>query len=112
MINLENIKAIKFDYYDENEYIYNFEMLEGRTSKISENEYRFYLICKNTNVSANGEIFVNLKVEDNTLTFRTDYFANSFDYITLKKDEEKSSETNVFYNVSFSNDIFELEIIY
>lgn len=112
MINLEKIKEVKFNYYDENQYIYNFEMLKDRISKISENEYRFYLICKNTNVSANGEIFLNLKIEDDTLTFRTDYFANSFEYIKLKKNLEKSNQTNEFFTVDFGKDLFELEILY
>ena len=112
MISLENLKAIKFDYYDENGYIYNFVMLENRTEKISENEYRFYLICENTNVSANGEIFFNIKLEDKQLSFRTDYFANSFDYVNIKEDEEKSTSSNKIYSVTFGSDILELELIY
>lgn len=111
MINLEKIKEIRFDYFDENEYVYNFEMLKNRTEKISDNEYRFYLICKNTNVSANGEVFLDLKVEDKEVTFKTDYFANSFDYIKLQK-EEKSTESNSFYSVCFGNDTLEIEVIY
>lgn len=111
MLNLEKIKEVKFNYYDENEYIYNFIMLENRTEKISDDEYRFYLICENTNVSANGEVFLDLKVKANEVTFKTDYFANSFDYNKLQKVEEKSTESNSFYSVCFGNDTLEIEVI-
>ena len=112
MLKLEKIKEVKFNYYDENEYIYNFKMLEDRTEKISNDEYRFYLVCENTNVSANGEVFVNIKLQDNNLSFRTDYFANSFDYISLEKNEENSKELNDTFTVSFGQDIFELKLFY
>ena len=111
MINLEKVKEIRFDYFDENSYIYNFEMLENRTEKISDSEYSFYLICKNTNVSANGEVFLDLKVEESEVRFKTDYFANSFEYIKLQKEEEKSTESNSFYSVCFGNDTLEIEVI-
>jgi len=87
-------------------------MLKDRVEKIADDEYQFFLVCENTNVSANGEIFLNLKVQENTLTFRTDYFANSFDYIALSKDIENSDENKNIFTVSFGEDIFELEVLF
>lgn len=112
MINLKNIKEIKFSYFDENEYVYDFTMLENRNEIISQNEYRFYLICLNTNVSANGEIFLNLKIKEDKLYFRTDYFANSFDDILLKENIEKAKDKSQTFFVEFDNDLLELEVIY
>ncbi len=112
MINLKNIKSIKFSYFDENDYVYDFIMLENRNEMISQNEYRFYLICLNTNVSANGEIFLNLKTIENNLYFRTDYFANSFDDILLKENLDKAKEKSQTFFVDFGNDLLELEVVY
>ncbi|MFA9373626.1 MAG: hypothetical protein ACERKK_05645 [Poseidonibacter sp.] len=111
MINLENIKEIKFSYYDVNKYVYDFIMLENRKEKISQNEYRFYLICLNTNVSANGEVFLNLKIKDDKLYFRTDYFANSFDDILLNKKEKTSNASDTFF-VDFGEDLLEIKVSY
>lgn len=112
MINLKDIKEIKFSYFDVNEYVYDFTMLENRKEIICENEYRFYLICLNTNVSANGEVFLNLKNKEGKLYFRTDYFANSFDDILLNENVEKAKDKSQTFFVDFGEDLLELEVIY
>jgi hypothetical protein len=105
MIDLEKITNIKFSYFDSNGYVYPFEMIED-SLEFKNNQLKCYMYCKVTNLSANGEVFLYLKIENDELYFRTDYFANSTEYSKLTK----NSDTDLSYRVDFDKDYFELDL--
>ncbi|XPV69364.1 MAG: hypothetical protein ACNI25_02025 [Halarcobacter sp.] len=102
---LDKIKNLEFKYYDVNGYIYPFVMLDGTKEKIGEDEYSFDMVCTATNLSANGSVFLRLKIIEDEVYFRTNYFANSTEYTKLKKIDENN------YNVDFNGDTLELKVI-
>ncbi len=104
MLNLEQIKKIKFSYFDSNGYVYPFEMIED-SLKFENNELKCYMYCKVTNLSANGEVYLYLKIKDNELFFRTNYFANSTEYTKLIKNGD-----DLTYKVDFAKDSLELTL--
>ena len=103
MIELENIKKISFSYFDSNGYVYPFEMIDD-SIEFKNNEVKCYMYCKVTNLSANGEVFLYLKTQDDGLYFRTNYFANSIEYTKLRLIDELS------YRVDFDKDYLELDL--
>ncbi len=105
MFELEKIKGISFSYFDSNGYIYPFEMIED-SLEFKNNQIKCYMYCKATNLSANGEVFLYLKVENDELYFRTDYFANSSEYTKLTK----SNDDELNYKVDFGKDYLELSL--
>lgn len=105
MLNLEKIKKIRFSYFDSNGYIYPFEMIED-SLEFKNNQLKCYMYCKVTNLSANGEVFLYLEIQDNELFFRTNYFANSSEYTKLTK----CSGNNLNYKVDFGKDSLELNL--
>lgn len=105
MIDLEKIKEIRFSYFDSNGYIYPFEMIED-SLEFKNSQINCYMYCKATNLSANGEVFLYLKVENGELYFRTDYFANSSEYTKLTK----NSDDELNYKVDFGKDYLELDL--
>lgn len=102
-MQLESIKSVNFKYFDMNGYIYPFEMVED-TIVIKPNLFRCNMYCTATNLTANGEVFLELKFEDDNLLFRTDYFANSIEYSRLYIVDSQSS----IYKVNFDKDYLEL----
>ncbi|ADG94061.1 hypothetical protein Arnit_2410 [Arcobacter nitrofigilis DSM 7299] len=104
MLNLEQIKKIKFSYFDSNGYVYPFEMIED-SIEFKNNELKCYMYCKVTNLSANGEVYLYLKIQENELFFRTNYFANSTEYTKLIK-----NGNNLSYKVDFAKDYLELNL--
>ncbi|WP_428024047.1 hypothetical protein [Arcobacter sp.] len=107
MVNLQDIKKIDFSYFDSNGYIYPFEMIEN-SLELKNNELKCYMYCKVTNLSTNGEVFLYLKVQDDELYFRTNYFANSTEYTKLSKNSEKS----LSYKAIFGKDYLKLNCEY
>jgi len=105
MINLEKISSISFSYYDCNGYIYPFEMIEN-SLEFKNNQLKSYMYCKATNLSANGEVYLYLKIENDELYFRTDYFANSSLFTKL----DKNGEDELSYKVNFDKDYLELNL--
>ena len=105
MLDLEKIKKIKFSYFDSNGYFYPFEMIED-SSKFENNQLKCYMYCKSTNLSANGEVFLYLKAENDKLSFRTNYFANSKEFTKLIK----NSDDELSYKVNFGKDYLELDL--
>lgn len=105
MLNLEQIKKIKFSYFDSNGYVYPFEMID-ETLELKNSELKCYMYCKVTNLSANGEVYLYLKIQDNELFFRTDYFANNIEYTKLIK----NSDDSLSYKVDFGKDSLELNL--
>lgn len=73
------------------------------------NQLKCYMYCKVTNLSANGEVFLYLKLQNDKLFFRTNYFANSSEYTKLTR----SSDDNLNYKVDFGKDslVLNLEVI-
>lgn len=69
------------------------------------NELKCYMYCKVTNLSANGEVYLYLKIQENELFFRTNYFANSTEYTKLIK-----NGNNLSYKVDFAKDYLELNL--
>ncbi|MGB7403637.1 MAG: hypothetical protein WA916_13765 [Arcobacter sp.] len=108
MLDLEQIKEISFSYFDSNGYIYPFEMIEN-SIEFKNNQLKCYMYCKVTNLSANGEVFLYLKLQNDKLFFRTNYFANSSEYTKLTR----SSDDNLNYKVDFGKDslVLNLEVI-
>jgi hypothetical protein len=105
VLNLEQIKKIKFSYFDSNGYVYPFEMID-ETLELKNSELKCYMYCKVTNLSANGEVYLYLKIQDNELFFRTDYFANNIEYTKLIK----NSDDSLSYKVDFGKDSLELNL--
>lgn len=103
---LEKIKDLEFKYYDVNGYIYPFVMLDNSKEKISDDEYSFDMVCTATNLSANGSVFLRLKLIDKELYFRTNYFANSTEYTRLNQIDTNN------YSIDFNGDTLELKVIF
>lgn len=110
MLNI--IKDINFTYYDENGYIYTFSINKNKKELLPNGELEAFMLCNETNTSANGEIFLRLKVIDDELFFRTDYFANSTEFIKLTLDEKASSSEYKIYSIDFGKDTFELKVLF
>lgn len=108
-MNLEDIKNIKFSYFDVNGYVYPFVMLDD-TIEIKNSELKCYMVCLATNLSANGEVFLYVKFDNNEISFRTNYFANSSEYTKLNEELDQSSEKIRVFSTEFDKDSFQLEI--
>lgn len=110
MLDFNNIEDVEFSYFDENGYIYSFNVNENKKKLLSNGEFETYMICNETNSTANGEVSLKLKVEKDSLSFKTDYFANNFDFIKLNQDLEKTTINMKVYSIKFNKDIFELKL--
>lgn len=108
MNSLNHIKEFEFSYFDCNNFVYNFYVLEA--TSIKNNEISYDMLCKETNTSANGAISFTLSLKDEKLLCKTDYFANSFEWIALEEDVKSSSAHQKIFFKIFNDDKLEVRI--
>lgn len=107
-ISLIDIQDLEFSYFDLNGNVYTFSITKNKIKLLNDNELEVYLLCNETNISSNSEIFFILKENNNKFSFRTNYFANSSTYTNLNYQKDKSTSTKKLFNVSFKQDTLEL----